>query len=50
MKKYKKLYVEIDEKLAKELKEMAKEERIYLSSLVEQLLFKALENKNIIIK
>ena len=50
MKNYKKLYVEIDENVVKELKEMAKAERVYLSALVEEFLVKMLEEKGIIIK
>ena len=50
MKNYKKLYVEIDENVVKELKRVAKEERVYLSALVEEYLVKVLEEKGIIIK
>ena len=50
MKNYKKLYVEIDENVVKELKRVAKEERVYLSALVEEYLVKVLEQKGIIIK
>lgn len=50
MKNYKKLYVEIDERVVKILKEEAKSERIYLSALVEEMLIKILEQKGIIIK
>ena len=50
MKNYKKLYVEIDENVVKELKRVAKEERVYLSALVEEYLVKVLQEKGIIIK